>query len=201
MSAGADTELTTGLRLPGRAIAAAAVLAAGLVAWSAYPLGSGRAGTLPALAIAIAAAALSIGQLAISSVRTRQPDGFSIADRAMWRLADLVSIIPWAEVLTLAVLVLEAVHPARPWHTALLGVALLGYLLAVHLAETRAGASALRAQLPLLGIGVGLTALAVGVAALPGLPAGPTAALVRSAAVLVAVVVACLAIPVWLGRR
>lgn len=201
MSAGADAGLTSGTRLPGRAIVAAGVLAAGLVAWAAYPLGDGRAGTSPALGVAIAAALLSIVQLVMSSVRTRPSDGFSAADRAVSRLADLVAMIPWAELLTLAVLVLEAVHPARPWHTALLGVALLGYLLAVHLAETRADASTLRAQLPLLGIGVGLTALAIGVAALPGLPAGPTAALVRAAAVVVAIVVAGLAVPVWLGRR
>lgn len=201
MSQGTDAGLTAATQLPARAVAAAGLLAAGLIAWAAYPLGGGRAGTAPAICVAIAAAALSIAQLAISSAPARSADGFSIADRAVSRLTGLVSMLPWAELLTVAVLVLEAVHPARPWHTALLGVALLGYLLAVHLAETRAGASALRAQLPLLGIGVGLTALAIGVAALPGLPAGPTAALVRAAAVLVAVVVACLAIPVWLGRR
>ena len=73
----------------------------------------------------------------------------------------------------MAVLVLETLHKSRPWHTAVLAVALTGYLLAVHLAETQASVSILRAQLPLLGAGVGLTALAVGAAALPGLAAGP----------------------------
>jgi hypothetical protein len=201
MSAGPDRGLTAGAQLPGRAIAAAGLLAAGLVAWAAYPLSGGGPGTAPTMAVAVAAAALSIGQLVISAGRARFSDSFSRADRAVSRLADVVSMIPWAELLTIAALVLEALHPARPWHTAFLGVALLGYLLAVHLADIRAGASVLRAQLPLLGIGVGLTALGVGVAALPGLPAGPTAALVRAAGVLVAVIVACLAVPVWLGRR
>jgi hypothetical protein len=201
MSRGTDAGQTGARQLPAPAIAAAGLLAAGLVAWAAYPLSAGRAGTAVAMCVAIAAAALSIGQLAISSARARPSDGFSAADRAVSRLTSVVSIVPWAELLTVAALVLEAVHPARPWHTAVLGIGLLGYLLAVHLAETRAGVGALRAQMPLLGIGIGLTALAVGVAALPGLPAGPTAALVRAAAVLVAVVVACLAVPVWLGRR
>jgi len=188
-------------RLPGRAIAAAGILAAGLIAWAAYPLSTGSAGTKLTLVVSIVAAALSIGQLALGSARARPRDGFSAADRAVAQAADVIAFIPWAELLTVAALVLEAVHPARPWHTAILGIALLGYLLAVHLGETGSGAGALRAQLPLLGIGVGVTALAVGVAALPGLPAGTTAALVRAAAVLVAVLVAALAVPVWLGRR
>jgi len=199
--AGADAGLAGATRLPGRAIAAVGLLAAGLIAWAAYPLSTGRGGTKPAFAIAIVAAVFSVGQLAMRSARTRPWDGFSPTDRAVSRLSELILMVPWAELLTIAALALEALHPAPPWHTAVLGVALLGYLLAVHLAETRAGASALRAQLPLLGIGIGLTALAVGVAALPGLPAGPTAALIRAAAALVAVVVACLAVPVWLGRR
>jgi hypothetical protein len=194
-------EPTRRTRLPGRAIAAAGVLAAGLVFWAAYPLSSGRAGTKFALSVAIVAAVLSIGQLALSSARALPQDGFSPAARAIARAADVIAMIPWAELLTVAALVLEAVHPAAPWHTAILGVALLGYLLAVHLGETGSGAGALRGQLPLLGIGVGVMALGVGVAALPGLPAGTTAALVRAAAVLIAVAVAALAVPVWLGRR
>lgn len=188
-------------RLPGRTIAAAGLLAAGLIAWAAYPLSTGGAGTRLTLSVSIVAAVLSILQLVLSSARARPQDGFSPADRAIAGIAAVIAIIPWAELLTVAVLVLEAVHPAHPWHTAILGVALLGYLLAVHLGETGAGAGTLRVQLPLLGIGVGTTALAVGVAALPGLPAGTTAALVRAAAVLVAIVVTSLAVPVWLGRR
>jgi hypothetical protein len=188
-------------RMPGRAIAAAGVLAAGVIFWAAYPLSGGSAGTKFSLCVAIVAAVLSIGQLALSSARALPKDGFSRADHAVSRISEVIAFIPWPELLTVAVLVLEAVHRARPWHTAILGVALLGFLLAVHLGETGSGARALRRQLPLLGIGVGVSALAVGVAALPGLPAGTTAALVRTGAVLVAILVASLATPVWLGRR
>jgi hypothetical protein len=188
-------------RMPVRAIAAAGVLAAGIVFWAAYPLSGGQAGTRFSLWIAIVAAVLSIGQLALGSARARPTDGFSPIDHAVDRTSEVIAILPWAELLTVAVLVLEAVHHARPWHTAILGVALLGFLLAVHLGETGSGARALRRQLPLLGIGVGVTALAVGVAALPGLPAGTTATLVRTGAVLVAILVAGLATPVWLGRH
>ena len=110
-------------------------------------------------------------------------------------------MLPWAELMTVAALVLEVLHRSRPWHTAVLAVALTGYLLAVHLAETDARASTLRAQLPLLSAGLGLTALSIGAAALPGLAVGPVATLIRIGAVVLAAVAAGLAVPVWLGRR
>jgi hypothetical protein len=118
------------------------------------------------------------------------------------RLAIVIRAIPWAEVMTVAVLVLEVQHPARAWHTGLLGVALLGYLLAVHLAETSARASVLRPQLPLLAAGLGLLGLSVGAAAVPVLPSGSTATAVRVIAVAAAIVAGVLVVPVWLrGRR
>ena len=72
--------------------------------------------------------------------------------------------VPWAEGAVLAALVLEVLHPARPWHTAVLGVALLGYLLGTHLAEADpvrgTAGRVLRAQLPVLAAGLGLLVLA-----------------------------------------
>jgi hypothetical protein len=55
-------------------------------------------------------------------------------------------------------------------------------------------------QLPLVGIGLGLSALAVGAAALPGLPTGGVSSVVRIIAATVGVVAAGLAVPVWLSR-
>jgi hypothetical protein len=156
-----------------------------------------------ALAIAIAAGVMSLAQLAATAVGMRDTDtlaAFSVADRIGRQLVSLVTALPWAELMIVAVAVLEALHPARPWHTAVLGVALTGYLLAVHLAETRLSARLLRGQLPLLSIGVGLTALSAGAAALPGFPPGAAAAVVRIAVAVIAVIAAGLAIPVWLGR-
>jgi low affinity Fe/Cu permease len=188
----------------GRAFAsrvlAAALVAAGVILWAAWPLSGGSAGTQVTLVIAIAAGAMSIAQLAIIAIVGQRPDGFAMADRLAQQLVSLVKILPWAEIVTVAVLVLETLHKSRPWHTAVLAVALTCYLLAVHLAETEASARVLRAQLPLLAAGAGLTALAVGAAALPGLAAGPGTALIRTAAVVLAAVVAGLAIPVWIGR-
>jgi len=100
---------------------------------------------------------------------------------------------PWAEGLVIATLVLEALHHSRPWHTGLLGAALLAYLLAVHLAESRARLAVLRPQAPLLAAGVGLLALAVGAAMLPA-TTGSAADLMAILAALAAVAAGGLAL-------
>jgi len=187
-------------RRPFPGIAGAAVLAAGTIWWSADPLAGGSAGTRLSLTVAILSGVMSIAQLVIAAAVARDTDAYSAAEQVALRIADLIRTLPWAELMTVAALTLEALHASRPWHTAVLAVALTGYLFAVHLAETGAGASVLRTQLPLLAAGAGLTALAVGATALPPLPAGPAAALLRVAAIVIAVVVAGLVLPAWLGR-
>ena len=185
---------------PGYGTAAAGALATGVILWSAFPLSTGRAGTRPALAVAIAAGVMSIAQLAAAAIGDRDSDSFAVLDQVAQWLTGLVKILPWAELMIVAVLVLEVLHASRPWHTAMLGVALTGYLLAVHLTETRAGVSVLRAQLPLLCAGIALTALSVGAAALPHFMAGPADAAIRIVVLVAAVVAVGLAVPVWLSR-
>lgn len=185
--------------LPWRSIAVTGLLAAVVIVWAALPL-SGIALGKAFLVAAIGFGVLSIGQLMVGGIDPSE--GFGSFPE---RLADLLLIalngLPWAELMTIFVVVLEALHPARPWHTGLLGLALLGYLLAVHLAETRARPAVLRPQLGLLAAGVGLMALAVGAAALPALPAGPTASVIKVVAVAAAVVAGGLTFPIWIGRR
>jgi hypothetical protein len=100
--------------------------------------------------------------------------------------------MPWAQGMTIAVLLLEALHRARPWHTVVLGVAVLGFLLALHLAESVAGPAVLRPQLPLIAAGVGLAAVSAGAALLPAAGSGWQTVVAGAAAVLVA----ALALPV-----
>ncbi len=187
-------------RFPWRYLTTMAVLSAGAIWWSAAPLAGGSQGTRIALIAAIVAAAGGLGQVALASAGSPAYDDSLLASRLAGRIVSLVRTLPWCELMTVAVLALEALHRSRPWHTAVLGAALLGYLLAAHLAETRADASVLRRQLPLAGLGLGLTALAVGFTALPGLPAGVLSSSVRVLAAVVAVVAAGLAVPVWLSR-
>ena len=177
-------------------IAAAAALAAASVTWAAFPLTGGRAGTQPVLIIAIATAVLSVIRLTLASVpRVAVPFLASAWRQATDWTVEAIGAMPWAEGMLAAALVLEALHPARPWHRGVLGLALLGYLLATHLAETRATPRVLRGQLPLLAAGLGLLALAVGAAALPGHPSGPAAFVATAVTVVAAVIVVALVLP------
>jgi hypothetical protein len=189
-------------QFPASGLAVAAVLAAGVIFWSAFPLSASFSMRL-ALAAAIVGGVMSIAQLAAAGISPRETDvlpTFSATERILRQIVALVKSLPWAELMIIATAVLEALHPGRAWHTAILGIALTGYLLAVHLAETRMSARILRGQLPLLGIGAGLTALSVGAAALPGFPPGSAGALVKIAVAITAVIAVGLAIPVWLSR-
>jgi hypothetical protein len=183
-----------------RSLTLIGVLITALIVWAALP---GQPGPFPRIAVICAAVAgiASLAQLALAGTAPwDQP--VTIADRIIERLVSGIRKLPWAEIVLVAVLALEVHHPARAWHTGLLGVGLLGYLFAVHLAETQARVSVLRPQLPLLAAGVGLLALSVGAAAVPTLPAGSASAVVRVVAVAAAVVAGVLVIPVWLhGQR
>lgn len=184
-------------------IAIAAALAAGCVSWAAYPVHGGGPGTEVALIVAVATAPLSVIRLAMAGLpRLTAPFLASAARQAADAAAEAISAIPWAEGMLVAVLGLEALHRARPWHTGVLGLALLGYLFAVHLAETRARPLVLRGQLPLLAAGLGLLALAVGAAALPGHPSGAAALLATAVTIVAAVIVVALVLPgTGQGRR
>ena len=176
-----------------RAVGAAGLLAAACVAWSASPLsGTGGLGGL-LLAVAAACAALSVTRLALGTTPGEPLVYLNPVLRAGRAAAGHVRGTPWAEGLVIATLVLEALHHSRPWHTGLLGAALLAYLLAVHLAESRARLAVLRPQAPLLAAGVGLLALAVGAAMLPA-TTGSAADLMAILAALAAVAAGGLAL-------
>jgi hypothetical protein len=113
----------------------------------------------------------------------------------LW-LYGIIRQLPWAEGAALAALGLEALHPSRAWHTGLLGVALLCYVLATHLTESRASLRVLRVQVPVLGAGLGLLVLCAGAAALPATAIGAASGLLRVLAAVAAVAVAALVLPV-----
>jgi len=199
-----DSDTTAERRQPGpvrsgawRTVAATALLAAVSIIWAAYPLDTGRSGTKIALIVAVAAGVLTIGQVTLAAVPRLQVSDFSpfYVRSADWLLS-FVREIPWPEILIVALIVLEALHHAQPWHTGVLGVALLACLFAVHLAESGARPSILRAQLPVIAAGIGLLVLAVGVAYVHEVTTGPAYTALRVLAVVSAVVVAGLVVPV-----
>jgi hypothetical protein len=174
-----------------------AALTVAVIGWAAVPLQAGF-GVKLLVAIAVCAGAANLLQLGLAAVRGRGAN-----DQSGGRLAARLiaaARLPWAEVMTIAVLVLEALHRARPWHTAVLGLALLGYLFAVHLTETGQRPRSLRPQLPVLAAGLALLALAAGAAALPAASSGLASGLIRSIAIVAAVLAAGLALPTWTRR-
>jgi len=169
-------------------------LVAGTVLWAALPISAARPGGRPVLIVASLCAALTVARLlsdpsaaGTGGLRTGPEGGFGRGLRTGLRA------LPWAEGTTVAVLVLEVLHPSRPWHTVVLGVALIGFLLALHLAETGADLAVLRPQLPLLAAGLGLAVLSVGAAALPA--AGPGSGWLAVIAAVAALLAAGLALP------
>jgi hypothetical protein len=197
----ASGQLLAGMSVPWRYIGAATVLAAGQIWWSAAPLSTARGGGRIALIVAIVTATASLGQVAVEATPAPGYDDSSLTGRLAQSAVDLVRMLPWPEAMTVAVLVLEALHQSRPWHTAVLGAPIVGFLMAVHMAESRADGSVLRRQLPLIGIGLGLSALAAGVTALPSLPTGDISSVVRIITATVGVIAVGMGVPVWLSRR
>jgi uncharacterized membrane protein YczE len=90
---------------------------------------------------------------------------------------------------------LEVLHPSQPWHTAVLGAALIGYLLATHLAESDASPQALRPQVRVLAVGAALLALGAGAGMLPASGAGAGSALLRLVAAGALIAAAGLVLP------
>jgi hypothetical protein len=180
-------------------LAVVTALAALTVIWAALPL---RPAAVPevVLGLAILAAIVSVLELPLRDKDVSRAAAEPIAARLTRYLVTAVRSLPWAEAMSVLVLLLEAEHKPRPWHTAILVVAVIGYLMAVHLAETGAGSRVLRAQLAPLAAGAGLTAVAAGAGEFPGLPAGPAAAAVRIIAAAAAVAAAAMVIPVWMAR-
>jgi hypothetical protein len=175
---------------------AVAALAAGAVAWATLPAGGAAPGLRPVLAAAVLCALFTAARLVAvpGAAARRQPASYEGAltgfVRRVWGSS---LVLPWPQGLTVAVLGLEALHPSRPWHTVVLGVVLLAFLLALHLAETAARPSVFRPHLPFLAAGLGLAALSAGAAMLPGL--GADAGWLAVLAAIAAVIAAALSLP------
>lgn len=186
--------MTTAGLTAGRQLAAAGLLGAACCAWAAWPLAGG--GQTLLLVVAALCAAADLARLVTAAIPVQRVDTFShpALRLARWGHTAL-SQLPLAEGTALAVLGLELAHPSRPWHTGLLGVALLCYLLAVHLAESGAPAQVLRPQLPALAAGLGLLVLGTAAALVPAAAPGLASGTLRVLAAIAAIAVGALALP------
>jgi hypothetical protein len=175
--------------------AAACLLGAGCVAWAAEPpVPKGLADF--ALVLAICFAAAGALRLVLAGIPVPE-DSFLLAlpERMVLAFLEALRAAPWEEGALLAVLWLEVQHPAPPWHTAVLGAALVAYLLAVHLAESGASPGVLRPQLRVLAVGAGLLALGAGAGMLPASGPGAGSALLRLVAAGALIAAAALVLP------
>jgi hypothetical protein len=167
---------------------AAVLLGAGCVAWAAAP--PARDGWAD-LALIVAVTGVAAGALRLVLAGLPVPaDVFllPLPVRAWLAFLETLRRVPWEEGAVVAVVWLEVLHKSRPWHTAMLGAALIAYLLATHLAESGASLEVLRPQARVLALGAALLALGAGAGMLPATGPGPGSALLRlvSAAALIA---------------
>ena len=159
--------------------AAAFLLGAGCVVWATVPqVHKGLADWALFLAtIGVAAGAL---RLALTAVPVPEDSYLLPAGLRVWlSFLETLRKVPWEEGALIAILWLEVLHSSRPWHTAVLGAALIAYLLATHLAESAASHRALRPQVRVLAAGAGLLALGAGAGMLPEASPGAGSALLR----------------------
>jgi len=103
--------------------------------------------------------------------------------------------VPWEEGAVLAIVWLEVLHRSRPWHTAVLGAALIAYLLATHLAESDASPGVLWPQVRVLAVGAALLALGAGAGMLPAAGPGAGSALLRLVAAGALIAAGALVLP------
>lgn len=158
---------------------AAVLLGAGCVVWAAAPLvPKGSAD----FALFLAIAGVTAGALRLALIVVPVPDDSFLLSgpvRAWLRVLDLLRQVPWEEGAVVAVLWLEVLHSTRPWHTAVLGAALIAYLLATHLSESGALPAVLRPHARVLAAGAVLLALGAGAGMLPAAAPGAGSALLR----------------------
>lgn len=175
---------------------AAILLGVACVVWTATPLWhSGLAGL--ALGVSITAVTAGALRLALADVPEPENDYLLASPVRVWlAFLALLRSLPWEEIAVVALVWLEVLHPARPWHTAALGAGLVGYLLAVHIAESGAAPGRLLGrQAKVLIAGACLLALGAGFAALPAAGAGAGSAVLRILAAAAAVAAAALVLP------
>ena len=174
---------------------AAVLLGAGCVVWSAAPLPPHGQADL-ALILAISGVAGGALRLLLAGVPVPELSFLLPAPlRAWFGFLETLRRVPWEEGAVLAIVWLEVLHKSRPWHTAILGAALIAYLLATHLAESGASPEVLRPQVRVLAVGAGLIALGAGAGMLPAVGPGAGSALLRLTAAGALIAAAGLVLP------
>jgi hypothetical protein len=176
-------------------VAAAILLGVACTVWSAIPQ-IHKAGATLLLILTIVCVVGSA--LRLSSAWIPLPEDTYILPTPVRALVSFLTFLrapPWEEGAAITMVWLEVLHPSRPRHTAVLGAALLAYLITVHLAESGSSPAILRPQIPVLAAGACLLALGAGAAMLPVITSGAGSALLRIVAAVAVIVAAGLVLP------
>jgi len=198
--AGADNARASQSRIGSRlpvltATAASILLGAACTAWSAIP-DQGTTGAAFLLFLIIVCVVGSALRLSLGWIPLSEETYLMGAPLRAWlSFLRFIRVPPWEEGAAITIIWLELLHRSRPWHTAVLGAALIAYLIAVHLAETGSTPAALRPQVPALAVGACLLALGAGAGMLHPAAAGAGSALLRVVAAVAVIVAAGLVLP------
>jgi hypothetical protein len=179
----------------GTTVAAAILLGAACTVWSTIP-DRHTAGAAILLFLTIVGVAGSALRLSLAWIPMPEQTYLMSTPMRTWlRFLEFIRVPPWEEGAAVTIVWLEVLHPSRPWHTAVLGAALIAYLITVHLAESGASPATLRPQVPVLAIGACLLALGAGAGMLPATSPGAGSALFRVVAAIAVIVAAALVLP------
>lgn len=174
-----------------------ALIGAAAIAWASVPVG--EAGGWGVALIVAASLAVAAGALRLA-LGDRPSQWGPLLPGTLDRLGDTVTsllvVLAWEVIASVSLVVLEVLHPARPWHTCVLGVLVASYLLAVHRAEAIVPRGALARPARLSALGLGLLVLTAGIASLPSSGRGALAAWLEVLSALAAIVVAAMVLPV-----
>lgn len=151
-----------------RYVAIVALLGAACIAWAAAPLeGSGAPGVV---LLIVASVGVAAGLLRLLRKDTGHREKYVFPGpftNLVLSANDALLRVEWETGAAVAIVVLEAMHPSRPWHTGILAVAVACYLLAVHQAESAIPATVFRGQSRLLLTSMALVVVATAVASVP----------------------------------
>lgn len=180
-----------------RNIIAVVLLGAACVLWSAVPLGGAGWAARPLLVVAGTCVLIGVLRLVRKDVDRKKQGLFAGALVSLVVGADaLLQELGWETGAALSVVVMEALHKSRPWHSGLLGVLLVCYLLVVHQAESALPTGVFRGQRKVLTTSLVLLIVVTGVAMVPSARTGALSGWLEILAALAAMTAGGLALPV-----
>jgi hypothetical protein len=180
-----------------RGAIAVVLLGAAATVWSAVPLGG--TGWPGGLFVVVAALCVAAGLVRLV-LKDRAREEQALFSGGLAGLVDgadrLVQSLPWETGAAIGILVLETLHRSHPWHTGLLAVLVICYLLAVNRAESAVPSAVLRGQARMLATSAALLVVVTGVAMVPSARTGALSGWLDILAALAAMAAGGLALPV-----